>query len=422
MRFILLSLLILSTLLASAAAQSWQTLPAMPVSRSDFAVLPVNNTLYVFGGCIGNQQVTGGCPTITNRMESFNTATNTWTELTPAATNRTQYIGCVYGSTLYYIGGRDINGDVIATVDSYNTQTGVWTTLPDQGGVTSRSNGACFVIGSTLYATGGYDEDYDSLNTTIALTLPGTLFSATSVPPKSISAGDCQADAIGSSGYVFGGFSSQDAANDGDSFCHPLATIERYDAASNTWTLLNETGFIGRGLPASGVVNDLLYVMGGEAKGQVCIDGSDISHPEPTVQYFNPATNAFTTLGSLPTSRFRFSGAAVGSTLYNIGGQGGEVVTNSSANVTDPNVDSGYWPVTNLVEALNLAAQASSSTGTTAAATVSSSSSGSSSAAVATISSSSGTMVNSAPSSTVSAWVAMWMMLGSVLLAVSWMG
>ena len=366
MRLLILSLLVLFTLFASTAAQSvsaqsWQRLVPMPVNRSDFAVLPVNNTLYVFGGCVGNQQVTGGCPTITNRMESFNTLTNTWSERTLATTNRTQYIGCVYQSTLYYIGGRDVNGDVIATVDVYNTATGVWSQLPDQAGVTSRSNGACFVIGNTLYVTGGYDEYYNSLNTTIALTLPGTLFSATKVPSKPMAAGDCQADTIGSSGYVFGGFSSQEA--DGNGFCHPLATIERYDASSNTWTLLNETGFIGRGLPASGVVNGLLYVMGGEAKGLVCVGGNDISHPEPTVQYFNPATNVFTTLDTLPTSRFRFSGAALGTTLYNIGGQGGEVITNSSANATDPNVDSGYFPVMNLVEAMNLSSSSAPNAG-----------------------------------------------------------
>ena len=348
----LLSLLLLSFLVAPAAAQTWQTLPSMPVNRSDFAVLPVNTTLYVMGGCIANQDITGGCPTITNRLESFDTATNRWTERTAAPTNRTQYIGCAVGNVLYYVGGRDVNGDVVGSVDVYNAGTGVWSTLPDQGGVTSRSNGACFVIGSTLYVTGGYDEYYNSLNTTITLTPPATQFQSTTVPSKPIAAGDCQANAIANTGYVFGGFSSQEA--DGNGFCHPLATVERYDAATNRWALLNETGFIGRGLPASGVVGGLLYVMGGEAKGVVCVGGNDISHPEPTVQSFNPATATFTTVNTLPTSRFRFSGAAVGSTLYNIGGQGGEVVTNSSANVTDPSVDSGYFPVTNLVEALTL--------------------------------------------------------------------
>ena len=416
MRSSLFALLCLAALLASAAAQSWQTLPSMPVSRSDFAVLPVNGTLYVFGGCIGNQTVTGGCPTITNRMESFDTTTNMWTERTPAATNRTQYIGCAYQSTLYYIGGRDINGNLVTTVDVYNTATGAWSTLPDQGGVTSRSNGACFVLGSTLYVTGGYDAFYDSLNTTITLALPATQFSAASVPAKPVSAGDCQADAIGGSGYVFGGFSSLPA----DGFCSPLATIERYDAATNSWTQLSETGFIGRGLPASGVVNGLLYVMGGEQKGAVCVNDNDISHPEPTVQYFNPATNTFTTLNTLPTSRFRFSGAAVGSTLYNIGGQGGEVITNTSGNATDPSFNSGYWPVTNLVEAFTLSTQppttgnATSSSGATIA--TSSSSSGGS-IGVSSSSSTGSSAGGSTSAAHVAAWASAWLGLVCVVLA-----
>ena len=123
---------------------TWNTLTPMPLARSDFEVISYANSMYIMGGCIRNQStnpVNGSCPLITNRFEMFSTITNEWTELTASPNNRTQYQAALVGSTIYYIGGRDEFGNLVPVVDTYDISTSTWTTLPDQGGVTSRSNG-----------------------------------------------------------------------------------------------------------------------------------------------------------------------------------------------------------------------------------------------------------------------------------------
>ena len=350
--------LILPLLAAPAAAQSttaWQTLAPMLISRSDFQVQAYNSVFYIHGGCVGNQTVNGGCPLITNRLESYNTLTNQWAELTPSPTNRTQYSAARVGSRIYYIGGRDLNSNVVSTVDVLDASTLTWSTLPPQAGVTDRSNAAAFVLGSTIYVSGGYDVDYNSLNSTITLNTATSplLFSSSTVPAKPTSAGDCGGVAIDGYGYVFAGFSSTEA--DGNGFCHPLSTLERYSPTNNSWTQMAPI-LTARGDPAYAVVNGLLFLMGGEGKLNptlYCYAGNDLSVPINDVEYYSPTTNTWTYLDTLPVSRFRFSGGVGGpnnATIYNIGGQAGEVITNATANPDDPNVDSGYWPVVNLVE------------------------------------------------------------------------
>ena len=356
--FLLLLLPLLFSAVPSSlvSAQSWQTLAPMLISRSDFQVQAYGSVFYIHGGCIGNQTVNGGCPLITNRLESYNSLTNQWAELTPSPTNRTQYSAARVNSRIYYIGGRDVNGNVVSTVDVLDLSSLTWSTLPPQSGVTDRSNAAAFVLGSTIYVSGGYDVSYNSLNTTITLdtTASPLLFQSSTVPSKPVSAGDCGGAAINGSGYVFAGFSSTEA--DGNGFCHPLATLERYSPSTNSWTQLASL-LTARGDPAYAVVNGLLFLMGGEGKlnpSLYCIQGNDLSVPINNVEYYTPQTNTWTYLDTLPVSRFRFSGAVGGvnnATIYNVGGQAGEVVTNATANPDDPNVDSGYWPVVNLVEA-----------------------------------------------------------------------
>ena len=311
-------------LLSSVSAQlpPWQTLAPMLIPRSDFQVQAYGSVFYVHGGCVGNQTVNGGCPSITNRLESYDTQSNSWAELTPSPTPRTQYSAAMVGSRIYYVGGRDLNGNVLASVDVYDVQAEAWSTLPDQLGLTNRSNAAAFAINGVVYVTGGYDNDYNSLNSTIALNTSSASasplrFQADTVPAKPVSAGDCGGVSIAGFGYVFAGFSSVPA----DGFCFPLSSIERYSPASNSWTLLSPASPMqNRGDPAYAVVSDLLFVMGGEGKlnpAVDCFDGSSLSFPINSVEFFNVSSGNWTpvTTDSLPMSRFRFSGNTANSRI-----------------------------------------------------------------------------------------------------------
>jgi N-acetylneuraminic acid mutarotase len=98
-----------------------------------------------------------------------------------------------------------------------------------------------------------------------------------------------------------------------------LNTIEAYDPATNTWSPVSSMPTRREGPGVAGV-NGKLYVVGGNVSG-----GS----PSGIVEVYDPVTNAWSLpLPPLPTPRSHFSLVAAGSLLYAIGG---DVAANGSA-------------------------------------------------------------------------------------------
>ena len=83
--------------------------------------------------------------------------------------------------------------------------------------------------------------------------------------------------------YIIGGCSTS-VQGCGD----PTATVEAYNLGTNTWTTVASMP-TARGFHASAVVNGLIYVVGGTGAG-----GSDVS----TVEVYDPATNSWSTSAS----------------------------------------------------------------------------------------------------------------------------
>jgi N-acetylneuraminic acid mutarotase len=293
--------------------------------RSDFVALTYENSTFIMGGCIGNQSVdpiTGMCPAITNTFNRYDLNSNSWTVLPSPRHNRTQYSGAIVGTKLYYIGGRDHNGDLLGEVDVFDIESQTWSTLPDQNGVTLRSNSAAFVYGTTIYVVGGYDENYDSLKSVITLnTAVSNTFATGLIPDKPTDSGDCGSVTIGDYAYVFNGFSSTIP----DGFCHPRRTFERLDLVNRSWTTIGSTIYA-RGLPASAVINGKLYLFGGEGKQDNCTNGNAKSYPVSFLEQYDPSTNRWSDGGAVGSNRFRFSGTSYGNLtlVFSFGGQGVE--------------------------------------------------------------------------------------------------
>jgi len=240
------------------------------------------------------------------------------------------------GNLIYYVGGRDLNDFVIPEVDMYNIADDTWTILPDQQGVTNFSDGSAFVIGTKIYISGGYTQDYISLGTTIVMDTSVTplLFSSGQVLNKTYATGDNGAVTIGNHGYVFGGYSSIPPYN----FCAPLNTMEKYDPVNNTWTVLPPFLGSGRGDMGYAVINNAIFIMGGETKIEC-----NVSFPVATVELYSVNSGTWQTVSPLSSSRFRFMGAAWASDylIYDFGGQ------NAVATA-------GLYEVLNLVDSLDV--------------------------------------------------------------------
>jgi len=102
----------------------------------------------------------------------------------------------------------------------------------------------------------------------------------------------------------------------GGSCCDPgenaniLSTVESYDPSTNMWTARAPIPTPRVGL-AVGVVNGILYAVGGLSKGK---------GPISTVEAYDPTRNMWTARTPMPTARYRLAVGVVNEILYAVGG------------------------------------------------------------------------------------------------------
>jgi len=116
-----------------------------------------------------------------------------------------------------------------------------------------------------------------------------------------------------------------------------LTTLQAYDPVSNTWTTKASMS-TGREGPAAGVINGVLYVAGGVGSG-------GIGHADAiaALEAYDPATDTWTTKAPMPTARAGGAAGVINGILFVVGG------TSSSAigGHTDLNNVEAYNPTTN---------------------------------------------------------------------------
>ncbi len=123
--------------------------------------------------------------------------------------------------------------------------------------------------------------------------------------------------------YVFGGCS--------DAACTSLvSTPEVYDPATNSWTAISATRFTPRSSMAVAVLNDKVYVAGGQ-------DSS--GNPVSTVEVYDPGTNGWSSFAPLLKALGPASGVVVNGNLYVIG------IVTGNAEVEE--FTSGAWKIVN---------------------------------------------------------------------------
>jgi N-acetylneuraminic acid mutarotase len=226
------------------ATNTWTAKAAMPTVRADLAVGVVNGVLYAIGGDNESGVLTA--------VEAYDPATNTWTTKAPMPTARAGLAVGVVNGVLYAVGG--MNTAIMATVEAYDPATNRWTTKAPMP--TARLAPAVGVVNGVLYAVGGSGPD-SSLATVEAYDPATNLWTAKTLMPAA-------RDRLGIGVvngvlYAVGGFYAVGVFNG----YKILATVETYDPATNTWTAKAAMP-TPRDLLAVGVVNGVLYAVGGE--------------------------------------------------------------------------------------------------------------------------------------------------------------
>jgi N-acetylneuraminic acid mutarotase len=223
----------------------------MPTARQGLSTNVVNGKIYAIGGGAGSSASYSSVETYAT-VEEYDPATDTWTTKSEMPTSRGFHSANVVDGKIYVIGGSHEASPSykhVRTVEVYDPATDTWI----QKGDMPRGIGAGYssVVDGKIYVFGGYGgpsrvDEYDPAT--------DTWTQKSDMPTKrhalSTSALDGKIYAIG--GYV-----------PGDSGYPGVATVEVYDPATDTWTTAPDmpTGRFG---PRSSVVDEKIYVIGGE--------------------------------------------------------------------------------------------------------------------------------------------------------------
>ena len=197
----------------------WKERSPMPTRHGYLASGVVNGILYAVGG----QDDPAGTAVILNSVEAYDPLTDTWSSKTPMPTARRGAAIGVVGGILYTVGGELSpagSHNMSNVVEAYDPASDTWSTRAPMP--TARDALSVVVIDDTLYAIGGYDGV--AYLPTVEVYDPATDHWTTKTPmptPRAIAS----ALALDGKLYVAGGYTGITSR-----------VVESYDPATGSWT------------------------------------------------------------------------------------------------------------------------------------------------------------------------------------------
>jgi N-acetylneuraminic acid mutarotase len=256
------------------ATDVWTKKSPMPHPAHHAAVAAVNGKIYAFGGFVApaNTAIPLGAAwePIADAWE-FNPATDSWKALAPLPGKRGSAIAAEVGGKIYVIGGATtMEGSkdpfftafgparVLATNDVYDPATNTWESRNAMS--VPRNHAFSGVVNGKIYVIGGR-------------TGHAFILSATNTD-----------------------------------------VVEEYNPASNMWSIPKERMPTARSGGASGTDGRRIYVAGGE------VTTTELVGAFRAVEAYDPATNSWMTLPSLPMPRHGVAGAVLGNRFHLVSG------------------------------------------------------------------------------------------------------
>jgi len=252
------------------AIDKWTKKKPMALASHHVAFTELNGKLYAFGGFVLPGSGPPAWVPIDNAWE-YDPAADTWKALAPMPTKRGSPVAATVGGKIYVIGGASTHPGSsepavhparphrsVANVEEYDPATNTWRARSPMP--TARNHAAVGVVGGKIYVIGGR------------------------------------------LGAAFVGISS------------PTDVVEEYDPAADQWGMVKARMPTPRSAVAWGVHGGRIYVAGGEAQGPTFMAAFR------ALEAYEPATNRWITLPSMPIPRHGLAGAVVGSRLHLVSG------------------------------------------------------------------------------------------------------
>jgi N-acetylneuraminic acid mutarotase len=274
---------------------SWSRVADMPTTREyAAAVYAPDGLLYVIGG-IRNSNPGG----ITGVVEAYNPVTDSWTTKAPMLTPRYGF-AAVVGSDgkIYTIGGPyndsqpPYSDGQSVLVEAYDTTTNAWTAMPSLPNGRYHP-GAVAAADGNIYVTGGFSVQPTETLGSIARFTPGGS-SWTTLTPIMTNARSGHSVVVGDGGKIY--------AVAGYNGSSELTTLEHYTPGGTGWNTAPPLQ-LGRKYATAAFTNNKLYVIGGSSWLS-----ASIAHAS-SVEAFNPATNSWSRVASLPEGRYAHASA-----------------------------------------------------------------------------------------------------------------
>ncbi|XP_037938704.1 kelch-like protein 5 isoform X2 [Teleopsis dalmanni] len=252
----------------------WTVWKNMSARRLQFGVAVMDDKLIIVGGRDGLKTL--------NTCESLDLNTMAWTTLNPMGTHRHGLGVAVLEGPLYAVGGHD-GWSYLNTVERWDPVARTWNSVASMSAM--RSTAGVTVLGGRLYVVGG--RDGTACHRSIECYDPHTNKWTPRTPMNKRRGGVGVAI---SNGYLYA-LGGHDCPASNPSVCR-TETVERYDPATDTWTLICSLS-IGRDAIGCTLLGDRLMAVGG-------YDGHQYLK---TVEEYDDETNEWTQAAPLTYSR-----------------------------------------------------------------------------------------------------------------------
>jgi N-acetylneuraminic acid mutarotase len=198
---------------------SWSAAIPLPHARAGHCAVAVADAMYVLGGL----ELIDGRLQRVRKVLKFDSRAQFWSEVAPTPEPKVDAAACALGNEIYVVGGQRVNSNdaVTATTFCYNVHTDAWVTLaPMPEGMTCLT--VC-AIGGLIYVLSCIFSD-NAIGDSVFRFDP-VANSWSEVAPTFTPRFSCASFVLDGSIHVAGGWDGR----------RKLASVERYDAASDSW-------------------------------------------------------------------------------------------------------------------------------------------------------------------------------------------
>jgi N-acetylneuraminic acid mutarotase len=315
------SLALVTTALAQMPTSPWKKGAPFPEPDEELYGVTTNGKLYVFGGWDRGKA--------RGVAYEYNPATDRWTKKTSMPRPAHHAALATAKGKIYVMGGfvppKDTAipvGGAWEPIDNaweYDPAADSWKALPPLPGkrgsaIAAEVGGKIYVIGGATTIEGSEDPFFTFVGPSRVLSTNEVYDPATnkweSREPMSVPRNHAFSGAVNGKIYVIGGRTGHGfilSATNTDA-------VEEYDPVSNTWSAPKERMPTARSGGASGTDGRRIYLAGGE------VTTKDLVAAFRSVEAYDPVTNSWMTLPSMPMPRHGIAGAVIGNRFHLVSG------------------------------------------------------------------------------------------------------